>query len=132
MNLIDTGVWIDWINGRYSPATDRLDASLEREEAVLLPVILQEILQGARSEQAFRALEAQFAKVPRLPVPPRCFNQTAWLYARCRWRGLTIRSPHDCLIAASAVEHGVPLLTLDRDFLAIAQVEPRLVLLGLD
>ena len=132
MNLIDTGVWIDWINGRYSPATDRLDTWLERDEAALLPIILQEILQGARSEQAFQALAAQFARIPLLRIPAESFNRAAWLYARCRWQGITIRSPHDCLIAASAVEHDIPLLTQDRDFLAIAKVEPRLALLGLD
>jgi len=54
----------------------------------------------------------------------------ASLYARCRWRGITICSPHDCLTAALALEHDQPLLTLDRDFTAIAKVEPKLVLVG--
>lgn len=49
------------------------------------------------------------------------------LYARCRWAGITPRSPHACLIAQLAVEHGVPLLHDDRDFEAIAGVETRLV-----
>jgi predicted nucleic acid-binding protein len=49
------------------------------------------------------------------------------LYARCRWRGYTPRSPHDCLIAQLAIEHRAPLLHDDRDFEPIAQIEPRLV-----
>ena len=48
------------------------------------------------------------------------------LYARCRWQGITIRSPNDCLIAACAVEAGEPLLHADRDFERIAAIEPRL------
>jgi predicted nucleic acid-binding protein len=51
------------------------------------------------------------------------------LYARCRWRGITIRSPNDCVIAACAIEAGDSLLHADRDFEAIAAIEPRLQLL---
>lgn len=51
------------------------------------------------------------------------------LYARCRWAGITPRSPHDCLIAQTAIEHGLPLLHDDRDFERIADVEPGLRLL---
>jgi predicted nucleic acid-binding protein len=40
----------------------------------------------------------------------------------------TPRSPHDCLIACIAIEHGTPLLHDDKDFEAIARVEPRLLL----
>jgi predicted nucleic acid-binding protein len=47
---------------------------------------------------------------------------------RCRERGFTPRSPHDCLVARVAVEHGVRLLHEDRDFELIAVVERRLKL----
>ncbi len=39
---------------------------------------------------------------------------------------VTVRSPHDCLIAQIAIEHEVPLLQDDADFERIARVEPRL------
>jgi len=48
------------------------------------------------------------------------------LYARCRWKGITPRSPHDCLIAQLAIENDVELLQDDRDFRLIARVEPAL------
>ncbi len=51
------------------------------------------------------------------------------LYARCRWKGITPRSPHDSLIAQLAIEHRPPLLQDDRDFKQIARVEPALTLL---
>jgi hypothetical protein len=51
------------------------------------------------------------------------------LYARCRWKGITPRSPHDSLIAQLAIEHRPPLLQDDRDFEQIARVEPALTLL---
>ncbi len=132
MNLIDTGVWIDWINGRFNPATDILDHLLEEGSACLAPVILQEILQGARSETVYHDLRSQFSRLPMLSLNEDSFSHAALLNARCRWQGITIRSPNDCLIAALAVEHAAPLLTLDADFRHIARLEPELELLRSD
>jgi predicted nucleic acid-binding protein len=50
------------------------------------------------------------------------------LFRRARSSGLTIRSANDCLIAALALEHGALLVHNDRDFLALAQVEPSLLI----
>jgi len=130
--LIDSCVWIDWLRRRRTPSTEKLDIWLDKGLARLLPVIVQELLHGARGERELAILRQRFSELPCLPVTLETHLIAGELYARCRWRGITIRSPHDCLIAASAVEHGVPLLTRDRDFLAIAEIEPRLALLGLD
>jgi hypothetical protein len=43
-------------------------------------------------------------------------------------QGVTPRSRHDCLIAATAVDKRIPLLHDDRDFEHLAQVEPKLKL----
>jgi predicted nucleic acid-binding protein len=51
------------------------------------------------------------------------------LYARARWQGVPPRSPHDCLIAATAVDAHLPLLHDDRDFEHLALVEPKLRLI---
>ena len=48
------------------------------------------------------------------------------LYARCRWQGLSVRSPNDCGVAACAIASDLPVLTQDRDFECIASVEPAL------
>jgi len=126
--LIDTGVWIDWLRGLETPATALLDRLLSEGDAWLSPVIVQELLQGARSEAALRSLLDEFSGQQMLLPRPETYIDAGALYARCRWRGITIRSPHDCLIATLAIEHATPLLTMDRDFEAIASVEPRLVL----
>ena len=129
--LIDTGVWIDWLRGFDSGAAARVDAALAEGTAWLAPVILQELLQGARSENEFTLLQREFGDQPMLIPSLETFILAGSLYARGRWQGVTIRSPHDCLIAALAVEYDVPLLTLDRDFQAISQIEPRLRLASL-
>jgi hypothetical protein len=126
--LVDSSVWIDWLQGVDAPATARLDRLLDDGEAWLAPVILQELLQGARSVADAETLRGEFTDQPMLLPTVETYLEAGTLYARCRWHGVTIRSPHDCLIATTAVEHGMPLLTLDRDFDAIAEVEPRLKL----
>jgi len=44
------------------------------------------------------------------------FVKAAELYRTLRRKGITIRKPIDCMIAAVAIEHNVPLLHKDRDF----------------
>lgn len=131
MVLVDTAVWIDWLRGRVTPATARLDTLLEEGDACIAPVILQELLQGARSPEALVQLHRRFAVLPMLePAAGGATHAEAGaLYARCRWAGVTPRSPHDCLIARLAVEYELPLLHDDRDFEAIGGIEPALRLL---
>lgn len=93
---------------------------------MVAPVIVQELLQGARGPAELARLQERFLALPILPATTSTYVAAGALYARCRWRGDTVRSPHDCLIAATAIAHDVPLLTLDRDFAAIARVEPQL------
>ena len=61
---------------------------------------------------------------------PRAARDAAHLYARCRWGGVTPRSANDCLIAVLAIGATLPLLHHDRDFPAIARIDPRLSLIN--
>lgn len=127
--LVDTTVWIDLLRGRTTSAVVRLKSLLTRGEALIAPVVIQELLQGASDAQSLQTLSQRFTVLPMLE--PRAGGLThadaGSLYARCRWAGITVRSPHDCLIAQTAIDHGVALLHDDRDFEFIAQVEARLV-----
>lgn len=130
MTLVDTTVWVDLLRATRTAAADKLRRLLARNEAALAPVIYQELLQGAASPEKLESLKDHLLPLPcLLPTDWRdTYAAAAELYARCRWRGVTPRSPHDCLIAQTAIEHGVRLLHDDRDFEAIARVEPRLKL----
>lgn len=131
MVLVDSTVWIGLLRNQDSKPVARLRMLLAQGDAVLAPVIVQELLQGASSLANLERLRAHFLALPMLEARPGAVTHAAAgaLYARCRWAGVTPRSPHDCLIAQLAVENGVPLLHDDRDFEAIAGVETRLVLL---
>jgi predicted nucleic acid-binding protein len=51
--------------------------------------------------------------------------QAALLHTRCRQRGVQVGTI-DALIAQLCIRHQLTLLTTDRDFAAIARLEPKL------
>ena len=132
MTLVDSSVWIDFLRGLRSPEVDRLQELLRDGELVLAAVIVQELLQGARSEAALSTLRQRLLELPLLTSSTQAHIAAGELYARCRWQGITPRSPHDCLIATLAVAHEVELLAADRDFEAIEPVLPSLRLVRID
>lgn len=133
--IADSSAWIEMLRGRASKVARRLEQALHQGEPLLMPdAVYQEILQGASDARHFVNLQAQLDMVP-VYVPEdshETARQAAMLYARCRWAGMTIRSPNDCLIAACAMEADEPLLHADRDFERMATVAPRLRFVGWD
>lgn len=130
--MIDTSAWIEYLRGTGSSADRQVLRALREGEAIVVPaVVLQEVLQGARSPSHFVALQRELDHL-RVFEPDDLADlhrHAAQLYARCRWQGLTPRSPNDCVVAACALEAGLPLLARDADFDAIASIEPKLQLL---
>lgn len=130
--IADSSAWIHFLRATGSPVDLRLRQALHRREPLRMPdVVYQEVLQGARNAPHFIRLQVQLDVVPTYVADDvrETSRQAAMLYARCRWQGITIRSANDCLIAACAIEADERLLHADRDFLAIASVEPRLRLI---
>jgi predicted nucleic acid-binding protein len=131
--IADSSAWIDMLRGPASEVGRRLEQALRQGEPLLMPyVVYQEILQGASSARHFVSLQAELDKVPSFAPDDshETARQAAMLYARCRWAGMTIRSPNDCLIAACAIEADEPLLHADRDFEHIATAAPLLRFVG--
>lgn len=126
--LVDSTVWIDLLRRREAARVVVLRDLLAADKAALSALIYQEVLQGAASAEHFTRLRGYFSTLPMLvsAAPIRLHESAAKLYARCRWAGVIPRNGYDCLIAQTAIEHGVELLAHDRDFDAIARIEPRL------
>ena len=129
MYLVDTSVWVGYLRGNATPQVRTLRRLLEGDQIVgVAPIILQEVLQGADSDERFEKWCKYFAGlccyVPRDPVAS-CI-EAARMYQLCRRAGKTPRSSNDCLIARIAVEYSLVLLHDDRDFEAIAAVTPDL------
>jgi len=129
MLLVDSSVWIQIEHGIATDATRFLDGRDEHDELATTGVICQEVLQGIRSDTLFETMRERFWSM--LVLEPRelsTYEIAAQLHRRARQRGFTIRKPNDCLIAAIALEHGALLVHNDRDFLALAHVEPALLI----
>lgn len=123
MQLVDTSIWIEIFR---KPARLALDQVLDLDDAVTCLPVIQEVLQGFRDERAFAlAREAMHAlPVVDSPMSRVVFDHAADLYRAARRSGLTVRSGVDCLIAASAIRHGLEVVHRDRDFDVIARVSP--------
>lgn len=125
MYLVDTSVWVDYLRGTGTRQVDALKGLLAGEDIVgVAPIIVQEILQGADTEERFEKWRKYFSGLCcYAPVDPlESHIAAARLYQSCRRAGKTPRSSNDCLIAWIAIEHGLILLDDDRDFAAIAAV----------
>jgi hypothetical protein len=92
--------------------------------AVTEPVLM-EVLAGARDDSSWsqlRRLLTSFRWISTDPVVD--FEGAARVYRSCRAAGITPRGLIDCMIASIALRTDSPVLTLDRDFVQIADVMP--------
>jgi predicted nucleic acid-binding protein len=127
MILVDTSALLPYLKGKQTAASVFLERTFgEDVEIALTPGIAQEVIQGARDETEWRTLKRYLAsqRMIHLADPLRSHLEAARIYYECRRRGLTVRSSFDCVVAQTALEHGVPLLHGDRDYEAIRQVRP--------
>jgi predicted nucleic acid-binding protein len=126
MILVDTSIWIELLAGRQQVNPDDL------LRLVTCPPVLQEVRQGLRRTGQADAFFDNFQSIPCLssPLPASLFLAAAEIYREGRRRGVTIRSSFDCLIAAIAIEHKVPVWHRDRDYESIAQYTPLRVVDG--
>jgi predicted nucleic acid-binding protein len=117
MSLVDASVWIDFFTGRSTPQVCELERLVAEGSLVYTcGVILTEVLQGIRDDAEYRATLARFDDLVFLPMRRQMFVAAAEMYRLLRRRGITIRKSVDCMIAAVAIEHDLPLLHNDRDF----------------
>ncbi|MBZ5496324.1 MAG: PIN domain-containing protein [Acidobacteriia bacterium] len=123
MVLVDTSVWIEVF--RKSPRVP-VESCLDLDDAVTCLPVIQEVLQGFRDQRAFRIAQEAMLALPAVESPLRSvvFEQAIDLYRQARHQGLTVRSGVDCLIAACALRHGLPVLHHDRDFSLLARISP--------
>ena len=113
MILVDTSIWIEFLAGRgRRPTADELVGF------VTCGPIVQEVLQGLREGRSSEMFREAFLALPCLsdPLPSRLFLEAAEIYREGRRRGYTLRSSIDCLIAAIAIENGIPVRHRDRDY----------------
>jgi predicted nucleic acid-binding protein len=116
--LIDTSVWIDFFNGVDSDNVNVFNYYLENDFPIFIcPIIIQEILQGIRSEKEYRQVkEYLFALNVLNDDAIEAALGAVKIYRKLREKGITIRKSNDCLIAYYAIKYSLKILHRDRDF----------------
>jgi len=116
--LVDTSAWVELLNGRWRSRA----ASGDLLQFATCGPVIQELLQGLRAGPAAEEFRDSLLSLPRLadPVSLSVYLEAAEIYREGRNRGYTIRASTDCLIAAIAIDSGVPVWHKDRDFDHIA------------
>lgn len=122
MIVVDSSVWIDFLNGRAAPHVRRLHAALGEEPIVVGDLVLCEVLQGLDSEREAQEVEALLRRFDIVSmVGDRVSTAAAGHFRSLRRRGITIRKTIDLLIGTWCIEQRLPLLHHDSDFRPMAR-----------
>lgn len=117
MVVVDTTVWVDYLQGIRNAETDWLNAELDRRRLALTDIILCEVLQGVRDERAAKEVERELGKLEVFETGGVALaREAARNYRTLRSRGHTVRKTIDCLIATFCLREQHSLLHRDRDF----------------
>ena len=118
MILVDTSVWIDYLNGKESSLTNTLDKALIDGLVSIGDLILLEILQGIKSEQEYNKTRTALALLEQYEMfGNNMVEKCAENFRFLRKKGITIRKTNDVIIATFCIENNLPLLFSDRDFI---------------
>ena len=122
MIVVDSSVWIDFLNGRNAPHVRRLRAILGSEEVIVGDLMLCEVLQGLDSEREAREVEELLQRFEIVPMAGEAIAVAAARNFRSlRKRGITVRKTIDLLIGTWCIENRRPLLHNDSDFHPMAR-----------
>lgn len=119
--LADTSVWIAFLRGSGIPFQERLVPLIMADRLATTPIIIMELLVGAKSEKEYDKLSKDLTAL-------RCFDLSAKLWQRACKLGYTLRHKGlsvpltDTLIASVALENNALLLHNDRHYEMIASI----------
>jgi predicted nucleic acid-binding protein len=120
--IIDSTVWIDYLNDVDSPEARWLDAQLDQQRLGLLDLMLCEILQGVGSDAKAKLVLEHLKGFAILETGGIDLAVAAAAnYRALRSKGRTVRKTIDCIIATFCIREGHQLLHSDRDFDAFEQ-----------
>ena len=116
--IVDTSVWIDFLQGSDSAASHWVADRIAEDSPLTVPeAVLMELMIGTTDEKV-AAVRRRFLQLftiePSAPV--RDAEDAAAIHRRCRRGGDTVRSLIDCQIAAMAIRMKLVVAHRDRDF----------------
>lgn len=117
MILVDSSVWIDFLNGNDTEQANFLDRAIGRQGIAIGDLIFMEVLQGFKKEKDFKEVKNFLEEFPFFVlVGKEMALQSALNYRTLRTNGYAVRKTIDVLIGTFCIENGITLLHSDRDF----------------
>ncbi len=115
--LVDTSAWIEFFRDQKSKCGEVVDVLLGEGRVCTTPLIVVEVVSGARNRNEFERLRRDFAALP-------CVNQPDMMWEMMlekRWllksKGFGHASIPDLVIVLVALAHEKIILSTDQDFL---------------
>jgi tRNA(fMet)-specific endonuclease VapC len=115
--VVDTSVWIDFLAGRPAPA---LEEGLSQGTVALSPLVVAELVSGARQERQRAAIADLVRDLPVHETPLDHWIRVGDLRRRLAEKGVTVSTP-DAHVAQCAIDRDAVLLTRDDVFPKIAK-----------
>jgi len=125
--LIDTSVWIDYLQNEDSPISQKMDRMVSEAEVYVPNIVIAELIQGAKSSKEIAVIEDFLDAFHIIDQKEETWIKAGRLSYDLKKRGQTIHLL-DCYIAVIALEWGCRIFTLNRHFRDIQKVLPVLSL----
>ena len=124
--IVDSSVWIDFFNKKGSKNIEKvielMYASTLEDSIIILPVILQEILQGIRDDKQYELVSVIIHGFKFIDFDPYKYAvKAADLFRALQKKGITIRKANNCVIAAFCIDLNIFLIHNDSVFDNIAK-----------
>lgn len=127
--LVDTSVWIAFFRGKDAHLIERIAALLKSEKAVYTGIIALELINGAKGNKELQVLHDAFDTMQCIPVTEPTYLRAGKLGYEVARKGFTL-SAVDLLIAQTAIENSISLMTYDEHFAVIADHSALMLIKG--
>jgi len=124
--IIDTCIWSLALRRKKNKPNGHvkeLGGLIKEVRVQLIGPVRQEILSGVKSKKQFDTLKKHLAAFIDLPLSTGDYELAAEYYNTAREKGIQ-GSNTDFLICAVSVKHGMPIFTIDQDFIHFQRVMP--------
>ena len=115
MVIVDSSVWSSFQRDPNSSVGCELDSLLADDEIVMIGPVLTEILRGNRSEGEFAHFSQPLKSLAFLNTDQNTWIQAGELNFQLKREGLPL-ALSDLIVSALAIQHDIPLYTIDGDF----------------
>ena len=117
MIAADSSTWVAFIEGENGSDVDLLGEALRDQQVIMPPAALSELLSDPKLP---KKVESVLVGIPLMGIEESYWQRVGALRAKVLSKKRRARLG-DALIAQSCIDHGVKLVTRDRDFQAFAE-----------